>query len=85
MNAIRITASTGIFFIRPMASMATTWPTEVWGSKNWASLAAMTMSESATQWNPPPQQMPFTAVMTGFHTPWCHEVKWTSKSSIDWR
>ena len=68
MKAMRITASTGIFFMSPMASMATTCPTETWGSKNWASLAAITMSASATQWNPPPQQMPFTAVITGFHT-----------------
>ncbi len=85
MNAIRMTASTGIFFIRPIASMATTWPTETWGSKNCASDAAMTMSASATQWNPPPQQMPLTAVMTGFQTCWCHDVKCTSNSSIDWR
>ena len=85
MNAMRMTASTGIFFISPIASMATTWPTDTWGSKNWASLAAITMSASATQWNPPPQQIPLIAVTTGFHTPWCHEVKWTSNSSIDWR
>ena len=48
MNAMRMTASTGIFFINPIASMATTWPTETCGSKNWASLAAITMSASAT-------------------------------------
>jgi hypothetical protein len=45
----------------------------------------MTMSESATQWNPPPAQMPFTAQITGFHTCWCHAVKWTSKFSIESR
>lgn len=42
----------------------------------------MTMSASATQWNPPPQQMPLIAVMTGFHTPWCHDVKWTMQWDI---
>ena len=56
-----------------MASRDTTWPTDTWGSKNWASLAAITMSASATQWNPPPQQIPLTAVITGFHTRWCHD------------
>ncbi len=62
------TASCGI---RPMASIATTWPTDTCGSKNCASRAAITMSASATQWNPPPAQMPFTAVITGFRTCWC--------------
>ena len=83
MNAMRITASTGIFFIRPIASIATTWPTDTCGSKNCASEAAITMSASATQWNPPPQQIPLTAVMTGFHTCWCQLVKWRSQSSTD--
>ena len=46
----------------------TTWPIETCGSKNWASDAAITMSASATQWKPPPAQMPLTAVITGFHT-----------------
>ena len=50
-----------------------------------ASDAAITMSASAIQWNPPPQQIPFTAVMTGFHTCWCHAVKWRSNSSTDRR
>ncbi len=76
-----MTASTGILRTRPMASMAVTWPMETWGSKNWASEEAITMSASATQWNPPPAQMPFTAVMTGFHTFWCQAVKWRSMSS----
>ena len=31
------------------------------------------MSASATQWNAPPAQRPLTAVMTGFHTCWCHD------------
>ena len=84
-SAMRITASNGILRSRPMASMATTWPTDTWGSKNWASLAAITMSASATQWKAPPAQRPLTAVMTGFSTPWCQAVKWTSNSSIDWR
>ena len=44
-----------------------------------------TMSASATQWNAPPAQIPFTAVMTGFHTSWCQAVKWRSQSSTDWR
>ena len=70
-NAMRITASTGIFFISPIASIDTTWPTDTCGSKNCASLAAITMSASAIQWKPPPQQMPLTAVITGFHTCWC--------------
>ena len=39
------------------------------------------MSASATQWNPPPQQMPLTAVITGFHTCWCQLVKWRSNSA----
>ena len=68
-----------------MASIATTWPTDTCGSKNWASDAAITMSASATQWNAPPAQMPLTAVMTGFHTCWCQAVKWRSKSSTDSR
>ena len=51
----------------PIASIETTWPIETCGSKNCASDAAITMSASATQWKPPPAQMPFTAVMTGFH------------------
>ena len=68
-----------------MASIATTWPIDTCGSKNCASDAAMTMSASATQWKPPPQQMPLTAVMTGFHTCWCQAVKCRSKFSIDSR
>ena len=44
-----------------------------------------TMSASATQWNAPPAQMPLTAVITGFHTSWCHAVKWRSQSSTDSR
>ena len=84
-NAMRITASAGILRISPIASIDTTWPTDTCGSKNWASLAAITMSASATQWNPPPAQIPFTAVITGFHTCWCQAVKWTSKFSIDSR
>ncbi len=80
-----MTASTGIIRISPMASIATTWPMETCGSKNWASDAAITMSASATQWKPPPAQIPFTAVITGFHTRWCQAVKWTSKCSIDSR
>ena len=63
--------------------MATTWPTDTCGSKNCASDAAITMSASATQWKPPPAQMPFTAVITGFHTCWCQAVKCRSKSSTD--
>ena len=43
------------------------------------------MSASATQWKPPPAQMPLTAVMTGFQTWWCQAVKWKSKSSTDCR
>ena len=81
-NAMRITASTGILRIRPMASTDTTCPIDTWGSKNWASEAQMTMSASATQWNPPPAQMPLTAVITGFHPCWCQAVKWRSKSSM---
>ena len=49
-----------------MASSDTTCPTDTWGSKNWASDAAITMSASATQWNAPPAQIPLTAVITGF-------------------
>ncbi len=71
-----MTASKGILRVRPMASMATTCPTETCGSKNCASDAAMTMSASATQWNPPPAQMPLTAVMTGFQMWFCQAVKW---------
>jgi hypothetical protein len=63
----------------------TTWPIDVWGSKNWASDAAITMSASAIQWNPPPAQMPLTAVITGFHTLLCHDVKWRSNSCTDSR
>ncbi len=65
---MRMTASTGILRISPIASSETTCPMETCGSKNVASDAAMTMSASATQWKPPPQQMPFTAVITGFET-----------------
>ncbi len=43
------------------------------------------MSASATQWNPPPAQMPLTAVITGFHTLLCHAVNRMSKFSIDSR
>ena len=43
------------------------------------------MSASATQWKPPPAQIPFTAVMTGFHTRLCQAVKWRSNSSVDLR
>ena len=64
---MRMTASTGILRSRPIASIATTWPTDTCGSKNCASDAAMTMSASATQWKPPPAQIPLTAVITGFH------------------
>ena len=76
---MRITASTGILRISPIASIDTTCPIDTCGSKNCASDAAITMSASATQWNPPPQQMPLTAVITGFHTCWCHAVKCRSK------
>ncbi len=82
---MRITASTGIFRMRPMASSDTTWPIETCGSKNWASDAAMTTSASAIQWKPPPAHRPLTAVMTGFHTCWCHAVKCRSNSSTDRR
>ena len=82
---MRMTASKGILRARPIASMATTWPTETCGSKNCASDAAITMSASATQWKPPPAQIPFTAVMTGFHTWLCQAVKWRSNSSVDSR
>ena len=58
---------------------------ETCGSKNSASDAAITMSASATQWKPPPQQMPLTAVMTGFQTCWCHAVKWRSNCSTESR
>ncbi len=51
-----------------MASMATAWPIDTCGSKKVASEAAITMSASATQWNPPPAQMPLTAVITGLAT-----------------
>ena len=84
-NAIRITASTGIRFMSPIASIETTWPIDTCGSKNCASDAAITMSESAIQWKPPPAQMPFTAVITGFHTSLCHAVKWKSNFSTDSR
>ena len=76
---MRMTASTGIFFISPIASIATTCPIDTCGSKNCASDAAITMSASATQWNAPPAQMPFTAVITGFHTSLCHDVKCRSQ------
>ena len=84
-NAMRITASTGMRFIRPIASIDTTCPIEVCGSKNCASDAAITMSESAIQWKPPPAQMPLTAVITGFHTSLCQAVKWKSNFSTDSR
>ena len=82
---MRITASNGILRSSPIASIATTWPTETCGSKNWASEAAITMSASATQWKPPPAQMPLTAVITGFRHRWCHAVKWRSNFSTDSR
>ena len=82
---MRITASTGIRFMSPIASIDTTWPIDTCGSKNCASDAAITMSESAIQWKPPPAQMPLTAVITGFHTSLCHAVKWKSKFSTDSR
>jgi hypothetical protein len=69
----------------PIASSDTTWPIDVCGSKNWASEAAMQMSASATQWNPPPAQIPLTAVITGLVTFWCQAVKWTSQVSIERR
>ena len=69
----------------PIASIETTWPIDTCGSKNCASDAAITMSESAIQWNPPPAQMPLTAVITGFHTSLCHAVKWKSNFSTDSR
>jgi hypothetical protein len=43
------------------------------------------MSASATQWNPPPAQMPLTAVMTGFQTWLCQEVNRKSNFSTDSR
>ncbi len=84
-SAMRITASNGILRSRAIASTATTCPTDTCGSKNCASLAAITMSASATQWNAPPAQMPLTAVITGLATPCCHAVKCRSKSSTDCR
>ena len=84
-NAMRITASTGMRFISPIASIDTTWPIDTCGSKNCASDAAITMSESAIQWKAPPAQIPLTAVITGFHTSLCHTVKWKSKFSTDSR
>ena len=82
---MRMTASTGILRSRPIASIATTWPTDTCGSKNCASDAAMTMSASATQWKPPPAQIPLTAVMTGFQTFWCHAVKCRSQLTTESR
>ena len=82
---MRMTASNGILRSSAIASMATTCPTDTCGSKNCASLAAITMSASATQWNAPPAQMPFTAVITGFSTPCCHAVKCRSQFSTDSR
>jgi hypothetical protein len=84
-RAIRMTASNGILRSSPIASGATTWPTDTCGSKNWASSAAMTTSASATQWKPPPAQIPFTAVITGLATFWCQAVKCRSQFSIDSR
>ncbi len=82
-SAMRITASTGIFRMSVIISMVAVCPTDTCGSKNCASDAASTMSASATQWNAPPAHKPFTAVMTGFHTPCCHDVKCRSQASTD--
>ena len=82
---MRITASNGILRSSAIASIETTCPTDTCGSKNCASLAAITMSASATQWNAPPAQMPLTAVITGLSTPWCHAVKCRSQFSTDSR
>ena len=84
-SAMRMTASNGSFRASPMASIAVTWPTDTCGSTNCASLAASTMSASATKWSPPPAQMPFTAVITGFCTCWCQAVKWRSHSTTESR
>ena len=61
-----------------MASYAVTWPTDTWGSRNVASLAAMTMSASATKCSPPPAHVPLTAAITGFHTWLCQAVRRSS-------
>jgi hypothetical protein len=45
-------------------------------SKKVAVSDAITMSPSATKWRPPPEHMPFTAVITGFRQRFCSAVIW---------
>src|SRR5690606_14752080 len=64
-SAMRTIGSIGDMRTRAMVSKALTWPTDTWGSRNVASVEAMTMSASATKWSPPPAQAPLTAAITG--------------------
>ena len=72
---MRMIGSTAILSISPIASYDVTCPTDTWGSRNVALLAAITMSASATKCSPPPATVPLTAAITGFHTLLCHAVK----------
>src|SRR5262245_29059865 len=82
MSAIRITGSTAISLMRPIASYEVTCPTDTCGSRNVALLAAITMSASATKCSPPPAHTPFTAAITGFQIFSCQDVKASSASRV---
>ena len=73
---MRITASSGILRARPAGSSAAGRPTSQCVSKKVAVSDAMTMSPSATKWRPPPEHMPFTAVITGFQQRHWSAVIW---------
>ncbi len=75
---MRMIGSIGDFRTSAIASDAVTWPIDTCGSRNVASLDAITMSASATKWRPPPAHTPLIAAITGFHTELCHAVSRSS-------
>ena len=77
---MRMIASIGDFRTSAIASYAVTCPIDTCGSRNVAFADAITMSASATKCSPPPAHTPFTAAITGFHTPLCHAVSRSSAS-----
>ena len=79
---MRMIGSNAILCDSPTPSYDIACPNDTWVSKNVASLAAMTMSASATKWSPPPAQLPLTAAMTGVHTWLCHAVNRSSASRV---
>ena len=77
-----MTGSTAILSMSPIASYEVTCPTDTWGSRNVAVLAAITMSASATKCSPPPATVPLTAAITGFQIFNCHAVNASSASRV---